>query len=59
MGRIQKKLLKNSASYRDKNELVAYFELFCRLCTDIFTTAKVVELLNPVTHSKAVGYEAD
>ena len=48
MGRLQKKLLKEPVTYRNKSAVVVYFELMCRLCTDIFTTAKVVSLLEPV-----------
>lgn len=47
MGRLQKRLLKEPSTLHDKIEDVVYFEMFCRLCTDIFTTAKVVELVNP------------
>ena len=48
MGRLQKKLLKEPVTYRNKSAVVVYFEMMCRLCTDIFTTAKVVSLLEPV-----------
>lgn len=50
MGRIQKKLTKNTASYREMNELSIYFELMCRFCTDIFTTAKAVAMINELSN---------
>lgn len=48
MGRLQKKLLKEPCTFKEKLEIVISFDLFCRLCTDIFTTERVVKMVEPL-----------
>ena len=48
MGRLQKKLLKEPCTFKEKLEIVISFNLFCRLCTDIFTTERVVKMVEPL-----------